>query len=424
MTPIARVVSLILSLLLMPIAVYSNDLLDVSPAIIICAMGLIGLGLSKLRFLEFIPLVLSILAWILLYIIYSLRENDFELYTLLSFIYLIAPFFSYYLGKFLQREISGFFRKLLKYYSAMYSIFTIYILSVIILSHRAVRVSDFNMVSGSLVAGDKIGFPDVPFKLYGSWGIHSFIDFLVIGVTIVLFYITSPYRKTRTEWMILCVGVTASLYMIMFSFSREAWLAIIAIVILKLLERFKQHPFRVAFMALTFTLGSMWFFNSISNTYIIKRQQQFVSSGDFNSVSSGRIGIVGVGLSIIADNPLRGSIGLQNASLEGNSSLHNQFLTYFFKLGLIAGLLASVQLICNFYIPYKKNQHAADRSYEIIVNLFVVSVIMMQFWDIFLVNLIGTTIFLFLGAQSHGASRKKMGLKSTNMLAVREKMYE
>lgn len=403
-----KMLAFIIACLFLPIEIYSIGLLDLSPSIFICAAGAALIFASRPRFYEIFFMLLILILWTALYLIYSLNSGEFQIYQVGSFAYMILPLFSFYFAKAIRKFTSSNFPiHFIRYYSFLSSIFITYILFSIIRSGNEVRVGGSAIVKNSALEGDKIGFPDTPFTLYGSWGIHSFIDLLVINVIIIL-YSTFFTRNSKMGLPINIIGLLCTTYIIMQSFSKEAWLALLIAAIALIFRSMNRLPIHSTAAFFAASLGSILFFNSVSDTFIIQRQVKIFSTGDIDAISSGRINIVSQGINSVMNNPITGSIIDRSTYLDNiNSSLHNQILTYIYKLGFIVGTTTLFHVAMLIYIgPF-----IIYRNYQthkpLLIYLVIVVLSMSFFWDILLVNLIGSLIFFIFGMTSVSQNEHK-----------------
>lgn len=390
---LGKVNFLIISILFLPISIYSFKLLDISPSIFILAYPLIFYRFIRLKSTEVIPLILSIILWIISFLLYSTIEKNVETKHILSFLLTIFPLMFYYIGVMFSNTSNRFIEYFVQYWSVLFSIFVTFILGSILFSGNEIRMGGVKTIDGSSIYGEMISFQNPFFDLYGAWGVHSFTAFLVVSFIVCLGGILNNHLKNNLLKVITCVGLCCSLYIMVFAFSRETWLVLFLLCIKIIVDTFKRHPAHSLITVVTLISITFFMYGEFNQTFFWERQQKYFMEGDLNAFSSGRLNTLYYGLQSILEHPT--SIASYHFTMADNSTLHNQPLTYLYKLGILSGLLLIMQvyMFCN----HSLKKMAPNILFNIPQNIIFASLLLAMFWDILSVSLVGAFIFFMLG---------------------------
>ena len=244
---------------------------------------------------------------------------------------------------------------------------------------------------------------------YATYGVNTAACFYFVIFTLSVYTFCNPVNAQFLR-LYGVIGAVCSGYLIIGSLSREVILALLLFVFLIVFEKQRKNRWLI-FFGIVFVVvvcGLFLLEDIVNSPFLEAKVLQLVDgyhSGDFNSISSGRLELYWVALLQVLQGPFFGN-GFHGYLLypeiisfdlepEGLSP-HNQYLTTFWKGGLI------------FFIAYFSYLYMLIRDSRIlaepvgggyVLRAFYIStfILLANLWDVLMVANFGAMFFFLIG---------------------------
>ncbi len=374
-----------------PISLANLNGVDIPISDIGCLVGIIiSVKYTKIQFTR--NLYASIILSLVAYTAISLMHIDkLSGRPLLSIAYFFKPYFSIFIAFLLIKNNRDF-----EFFCAIATkiiyIITLAIFFSVITNHGGIVRND------SYLNGDIFGI-----DLYGSYGVNSLAIYYLILFYIVLFFAPKSTKPINRIMKISCLFELV--YLILLSLSREAIVGLFFLIILHTLANKKGRPLKII-LSISFVCAVVLFISLQEDSQILQSKIDQINFAiqnlDINHLTSGRIDLYTTALSQLIQNPLFGNgyygYQLYTNSIDGFETVeglspHNQYITTFWKMGLLAsipyfiGLLALVKML-------PKNHSSAAFT----IFLSCVFALLANVWDVLIVPNFSALLFFFWGA--------------------------
>lgn len=389
----------------LPLSVFNLGNLDIPLGILIFFVSLPYFLISKAHH-EKLLFIIVILVLFTVVPLKMLVHKSYSLRPFFSLIYFLISYFSYFVGYSIiqnEKELEKFIRIL----SLVFSLFVIVVFGDLILNGKNVRLL------GSL-NGTFLGL--LPYGTYGVNSLAVYYVLMMITISIHLYF----RQKIKIRRIILFAPIQFCLFYIIFgSLSREALLGTMGFIFLTFAHLVKKSK-RNAILFLSALLVIMCFViiqfgEYFYESWFYKNEVTMLAlaENDYDNFSSGRISLYKSAIETILDYPLFGT-GFQGFDLKAsdtignsdtktqNSSIHNQFLTALWKMGILPSFFYFFFLWRTFLPVYKmQKRNPETQIYAGIFNMVLVYYfIFCQLWDVLLVPQLGIFFMVILGAVS------------------------
>ncbi|WP_162988198.1 O-antigen ligase family protein [Alcaligenes aquatilis] len=341
-----------------------------------------SLYISSIIFFSLLSILLSSLIF----------QQEIFYRNLFSLIFLIKPIFGFFIGYFFintKNNINIFFKTS---NIVILAFFAVCLLNIITVHNGIVR-------SDSYINGDFLGLP-----IFGTYGVNSLAAFYFICL-FLSFFNFDFLNEFKSQKIICALNIIIITFFIVSSLSRMAILGALFAHLFFFLDRNQIYKsFSTLFFCILIVfLVNHFDFSSLSNFTEAKIDQikLGLENKDLNYISSGRVALYYTALNEFFTNPFIGSyFGGYNSEISGfpetqGLSPHNMYITTFWKMGLIGGVVY-------FYFLYNaaKNSISNDNliikkwlTRFIIINAFI----LFNLWDVLVIPNYAFIFFLLLG---------------------------
>lgn len=380
-------------LLATPVALFTYGDTGVVLADAVSVLGFF-IFLRYLRHPEALFLSASILISFVLCTTHIILNDRDSIYPLGSLVFFFKPCFAYFSAFYLfkqRQSISIFFYR--------FNAFSLLCLASVIFT---IMYQNNGLVrADSYLNGSIFGL-----KIFGSYGVNS----LAIFFSMCSYMAAYPLAvvKGRIARLAFCLVAIGFAYLALMSLSRTAALGAIAMWSTLALLHANRSPLTAAFFFLLLLAGTTFVLSSLSASDMLAAKvsqiQQGLATGDFDSLSSGRLSLYYAATLDILQNPISGSAfhgftagaeALTAFDELSGLSPHNQYITTVWKMGPIAALFYFMMLVAMVRKSLKQSS-ISDRRW-LIGLLLGTFVIFCSTWDVLIVPNVGALVFFVLG---------------------------
>lgn len=394
-----------------PLTIFSFGGTDIPLSDIVCLIGMIlSVKYSKYMYTRVLYIVILLCLLSSLVIAFGVNK-DFDMRTIYSIAYFFKPYFSIFVAFYLVKNIDDF-DIFFKIATNIIFIVTVQIVfSIIVNNNGLVRnESDLN--------GQIFGM-----SLYGTYGVNSLAVYYLLLYFIVLYskYLSFPlsryYRFARFTTLILLS------YLILASLSREAILGYFSLLMWYVYSN-KASYFQKIIITLLISGGLIFLFSLDSTTEMLASKTtqivEGIEEGDFDKITSGRLGLQLVAWDQFSQNIFFGNgfhgfqlytqeiLGFE--TVEGLSP-HNQYVTTFWKMGVIPAIPYILSLVLLFKML--RLIHNTDRYIFFRAFLVVVFFILASVWDVLMIPNFAALLFFVWGCMINSAFSSAKDMNET-----------
>lgn len=380
--------ALITTLSFLPFRIISVAGFEVTPSLLI-SFGLI-VFISARRELGIVAVITFFIAIGLLFSIYNSNVRN----AASAFISVHGLLFLF-LGFELTRRTTGLV-SFAKAICPAFVVLTLLLCIDVLLLGKPLRTSGF--YAAVAYSSDEAAFINSIFPFYGKFGVLTFAS---ICVSLLMFSLPALIAVKRKNWRY--AGYALALVMVYFCFqmySRQIYLGLLIFVVSLafLAPGVKRKSLLFISVTIPLVLGIL-FLDDLMLYAPTKIQTTYdaLQVLDFNSLTSGRMGIYAMAFSEI-----RGALPFIgcgfcdiNSSYDfGFSSLHNVFLTAIFKGGFPLLLISIAPFAVSFLILRAQPPSLTRAIYQsAMISLLAQS----MSWDLLFLQIVGPIIFCFTG---------------------------